>query len=508
MLRIPDSDARAQRYAHSIQSERPVRILPLGECRLREAVRADTKHDQIERHHRGLDRDRCGAHPSRLAAALLCVLLAGTSLAQPSRGAGDGAGESLGPHKLELTSKMNLVVEYPRDGSVVPEARGCGTFVAGWAGGTRFDVVFAIDVSKSTDEPSGADIDGDGQVGRARADESGRFANSDPGDSILAAEIAAARELLGDLHPARTRVGVVAFSGTPPRPLEWIFPRAPSAVTTHPLTPDHDAVEAALVRMASRTPEGSTDIAAGIDRTVAEFEAAREDAPAEFERRRFVLFFTDGYPTLPFGPDAKAKNIAAVVEAAERARAAGVRIHTFAIGPRALGSPTAAVEMAERTGGAFTPVRHPADLVEAVQHAVLSEPRVSLRNATTGEDAFPFSVAPDGAFHGFVRLAPGSNRLEIRAESEGAPAQTESLQVDLAPNAPDAVIPKHLVSRRVAGLEECLVGLTRQTLAAERERAERTRRRLVEEIERERQRVWEETQRKRLDVRVEDDEKP
>jgi hypothetical protein len=57
-------------------------------------------------------------------------------------------------------------------------------------------------------------------VGRGRSDEGGEFTNSDPGDSILAAEIAAARELLHDLHPERTRVGIVAFSGTPPRPFE------------------------------------------------------------------------------------------------------------------------------------------------------------------------------------------------------------------------------------------------------------------------------------------------
>jgi hypothetical protein len=170
----------------------------------------------------------------------------------------------------------------------------------------------------------------------------------------------------------------------------------------------------------------------------------------------------------------------------------------------------AVVEMAERSGGSFTPVRHPADLVDAVRHAVLGEPRVSLRNATTGDEAFPFAVAPDGAFHGFVRLAPGRNRLEIRAESAGAPAQLATLDLVLDPDAPAPALPDHLVSRHVAGLEECLAALKRLTLEAERERAERLRQRLAEEIERERRRAREraEAQRKRLELRVEQDEQP
>jgi hypothetical protein len=166
--------------------------------------------------------------------------------------------------------------------------------------------------------------------------------------------------------------------------------------------------------------------------------------------------------------------------------------------------------MAERTGGAFTPVRHPADLVEAVRTVVLGEPQVSLRNATTGDDAYPFSVAPDGAFHGFVRLKQGSNRIEIRAESEGAPARREALDHALDPNATNSELPGHLVPRRIASLEECLEGLMLLTQDAERERNERLRSRLAAEIERarDRSRAEAEAQRKRLELGIEDDEQP
>lgn len=433
------------------------------------------------------------------------------SLAQPRvSDPGDAAHDSLGPQTLELSSKLNLVVEYPRDGSVVPQTRGCGTYVAGWAGVTQFDVVFVIDTSASTGDPSGADIDRDGSLGRARLDESGRLENSDPGDSILSAEIGAARELLHGLHPVNTRVGIVSFSGSLPRPLDWLFPRPPSAVTVQSLTLDHAAVDAAFERMATQEPVGSTDMAAGIDRALAVLEASSGSDPPALERQRLMLFFTDGYPTLPFGPEAEAENIGAVLEAAARARKAGARIHTFAIGANALDSPMAIVEMAGRTGGAFTPVRHPADLVHMVRHAAPGEVRLSLWNTTTGDRAFPFSAAPDGAFHGFVRLVRGRNRLEVRIATPGAPARVETLHVEFDPNAPPLALTENLASRRVDLLEECLAARKRMTLEAERERDELVRERLAGEIERERRRAREraEAQRKRLDLEVSGEEEP
>ena len=57
----------------------------------------------------------------------------------------------------------------------------------------------------------------------------------------------------------------------------------------------------------------------------------------------------------------------AVWRAARRARRADTRLHSFATGPDALDGPIATVEMASRTRGYFTPVRHPGDLVDVVE---------------------------------------------------------------------------------------------------------------------------------------------
>ena len=76
-----------------------------------------------------------------------------------------------------------------------------------------------------------------------------------------------------------------------------------------------------------------------------------------------MLFLTDGQPTLPYGPGRDADNVRAVLDAAERARKGGIRVHAFAIGPEALAGPIATVELAARTQGYFIPVREPGDLV-------------------------------------------------------------------------------------------------------------------------------------------------
>src|SRR5690606_19613278 len=89
-------------------------------------------------------------------------------------------------------------------------------------GAASNDLVIAIDVSDSVLLPSGWDVDGDGPGGRADAwwaEVYGRdpvlaqrARESDLDDSVLMAEIAAARMLLDRLDLSRDRVALVAFS--------------------------------------------------------------------------------------------------------------------------------------------------------------------------------------------------------------------------------------------------------------------------------------------------------
>ena len=422
------------------------------------------------------------------------------------------------PH-AKAPVNVQLEIEYPPEGAVIGSSA-CGVFVAGRALALRgemqhFDVAIVIDTSASTGAPSGADINGNGVIGQVYGGALGSMFGAsltDPADSILAAEVAAARQLLRGLDPRSTRVAVIVFSGEPEEQGGTFFGRGSSkpALTLQALTNDYARVESALDAVISQGPGGLTHIAAGVDQATIELMGikgalSRKDPTSE----KIVLFLTDGTPTLPYGPQFEAENVRAVLRAAGRSQYSDIRIHSFAIGPEALDAPVATVEMARRTGGYFTPVRHPgmlADAIETVDFANIKE--VVVRNVTNGKLAEPFRLTADGAWSGFLSLENGVNQLQVNARADDATSAQRVLKVSLDPNAPDAPIPQDLVVHRNRLLEECLRNLKQVRVAAEREAADKVRKDLMVEIEKERAKAKQRAaeQSKRLELGVEDEE--
>ncbi|MGI9590120.1 MAG: VWA domain-containing protein, partial [Myxococcota bacterium] len=247
-----------------------------------------------------------------------------------------------------LLEEVRLSIEYPSSGTAVASST-CGVFVAGRALAqeltiARFDVAIVIDTSESTQEASGADVDGDGTVGAARL---GTVASlfsdgiSDSDDSILAAEVAAARQLLFGLDPRSTRVTVITFAGGVPGAIpRWLGGQGrPAAIVRVPLSSDYEAVDRALQEIQSRAPAGATDMAAGLERATRELlgDDGAQSEP-DLEAEKIVFFFTDGVPTLPHR-GFEADNVREVLRAADRSRLGQVRVHAFAIGPEALEGP-------------------------------------------------------------------------------------------------------------------------------------------------------------------------
>jgi hypothetical protein len=422
------------------------------------------------------------------------------------------------PH-ADAAVKVQLEIEYPADGAVIGGSA-CGVFVAGRAIALRgemqrFDVAIVIDTSASTGGPSGADIDGNGVIGVVYGGSLGSMFGaslSDPADSILAAEVAAARQLLRGLDPRSTRVAVIVFSGEPEDQGGTFFGRGASkpAITLQGLTNDYARAESALNSVLAQGPGGLTHIAAGVDQATIELMGikgalSRKDPTSE----KVVLFLTDGTPTLPAGPQFEAENVKAVLRAAGRSNSAGIRIHSFAIGPEALDAPIATVEMARRTGGYFTPVRNPgalADAIETVDFANIEE--VVVRNTTNGKLASPFRLTADGAWSGFLALENGANQLQVTARADDATSSQRALTLRLDPNAPDAPIPQDLVVHRNRLLEECLRNLKQVRVSAEQQAADKVRKQLMLDIEKERTKAKQRAaeQSKRLELGVEDEE--
>ena len=133
---------------------------------------------------------------------------------------GPGLHGPLIPGSQESVTRVHVEIDTPINGAVVGEAP-CGLYVAGRAlalqGDMRqFDVMIVIDTSRSTIDMTGADINGNGVVGTPHLGTVGSMfslGSTDSGDSILAAEIAAARQVVRGLDPRTTRLGLVTFAG-------------------------------------------------------------------------------------------------------------------------------------------------------------------------------------------------------------------------------------------------------------------------------------------------------
>ena len=407
------------------------------------------------------------------------------------------------------STELLIEIEHPNDGAIVGDA--AGAFIAGRALAVlgdfqRFDVLLVLDTSGSTSEMTGADINGNGIVGQGGL--RGLFRTTDAGDSILAAEVAAARQMLKGLDPRSTRVGLVTFAGDPPGQ-GGLFSRGPrkAALTEEPLTSDYARIDRALDDVLERGPNGMTNMAEGLDLAWVELTGLKGGlSEPDRDSEKVILFFTDGQPTLPYEPFFEADNVKAVLRAADRAKRMKVKIHSFAIGPEALDGPVAAVEMASRTGGNFTPVRHPADLVEVIENVSFANiDEVKIENLTTGSPASGLFTNADGTFSALVPLEAGFNRIRVAVRANDGLEATAEITLKYAPGVESVILPRELMGQRNRLLEQRLVELKRGRIAAEQEQADVARKELLLEIERERSKAQQraEQQRKELDLEVE-----
>ncbi len=288
---------------------------------------------------------------------------------------------------------------------------------AGLGERTHHDLVILLDLSSSTWLASGADVDGDGEVGRTR----GRVRqllrrnvqttrldrthySSDPDDTVRAAEAAAARRLVEKLDPAHTRTALVEFDEAP-------RVSAPLGSPRETLLAALDAIE----------QEGYAS-AAGTDFGAALREATRLlSAGGDGRRQRRILLLSDGEPTLPVSERrARAEAAAAAREAAAR----GIRVDCFALGSDEH-ELDAFREIAELTGGTLTRTAEPGDILAVLPRVRLAGvDELTIENRTAQAPARAQRLFADGSFDGFAPLVPGPNELYVRAGSrDGAVAE-------------------------------------------------------------------------------------
>ena len=412
-------------------------------------------------------------------------------------------------------TEIELAIDYPADESVFDSA--AGAFIAGSALAARgdrprFDVVLVLDTSFSTGSASNADVNGNGVIGSGGV--RGLFGmGSDPGDSILAAEVAAARRLLARFDPRNVRVGVVTFAGHSVDQggggiVITLGGGGPNALTESPLTHDFAAVDLSLQRVQQRGPEGDTHMAAGLDQATIELLGLRGAlSETDPKSEKLVVFLTDGIPTLPTA--SIPYNIRACLRAADRAKRKNIKVHTFALGPEALAGPIAVVDMARHTGGVFTPIVNPGDVVSMIEGVNLVDlDSIRIQNLTTQKEAPDVETRIDGGFGALVELAPGKNRIEVVARATDGTESREVLTLHYAPGAPIPPVPPSLVPMRNALLERRLAALKQIGLGIEHEQTEKTRREIALAIEEQRRLAEERAAQQRRELRIEAEPQP
>jgi Mg-chelatase subunit ChlD len=257
--------------------------------------------------------------------------------------------------------------------------------------------------------------------------------STDTDDTILGAQVAAARALVDSIDPRRVRLGLLTFGGeVNPLTGERLDPYQRDAFLEVAFTHDFDKVRRALVGVKARGARGATNFAAGVRLGITELAALPGSKSKPRHARKVMLFLTDGVPTLPIGRgnQSDAGDTEAAVNAARLAQKASITINTYALGPQALSYPVALTEMARVTHGQFTPVQNPGDIVALLQGVSFANIEdLVLTNLTTGDFSTDVELAPDGTFSGFVPVREGTNRVRVTAlASDGTRA---SVEIDL-----------------------------------------------------------------------------
>ena len=214
------------------------------------------------------------------------------------------------------------------------------------------EVVVAIDASASTAEPSGGDVNEDGYVGepRRRGAPELRGTSTDPGDSLLAVQVAAARALVAGVASPIRRFSVVAYSSPE---------RGPGAGS--PTVGNAASLDASFDAILEAGSGGGGQFSHGMNLAV---ESLLASAPRRDSPRRLVLFVSDGpEPSFRAASGERRRLDPAMRGAAEQALGASIAFHTLGIGEAAEAKlPHQLARIAGATGGRFRAVPDPSIL--------------------------------------------------------------------------------------------------------------------------------------------------
>jgi hypothetical protein len=346
-----------------------------------------------------------------IAASAGSVLLAGCASLPP-----DSAPAEVGtPRGLSF---YDLEVHAPNEGSRVNSRTGTAELF-------ESDVVLAIDLSNTTLLSSGIDLDEDGVTGKdrrhgfgameARRGRSPRRWTTDRHDTIVLAEIEAARAIVAGLAPRRNRIGLVTYVGSAKQRVPVGSPEASSA---------------AIERLRPIEDWTGTNVAAALRRSQRMLE--HPSLITHPRRDRVILLFSDGQPSVP---QSRFYASAAARRAAADLAAAGTRIYLLTFGELEAKSLEFVNQMASAASGVLVPVTDPRSLLQDLPPVELAPQSLVIANRTLGRPARAVHADRQGHFRGYVPLAEGGNEIEVTAVLANGRTEVERRSVFYAPAA-------------------------------------------------------------------------
>jgi len=319
----------------------------------------------------------------------------------------------------------------PKDGSRISQDQNVifvnGKVIREAGRSANVDIFLVIDISGSTAMYAGADL---GEADQPPASSGfgmpqisiggmslGNPPPRNPRNSVLAAEVAAARRLLVQLNAETTRIGVLTFGE--------------NAKLLQPLTHDFEQVRRVLTEILRAGASGGTNMVEGIRMGITELMGlGSSQRRTDAVKVQFLL--TDGFPSLPIGGGKRAapEDTDLAINAARLAGKAGIKVHVFALGDEALSYPRAAVGIAKESGGTYTPVVRPVDVLAVLENiSVVGVEFVQIVNQTIGQKASQLRLATDGFFSSAVPVAEGRNQIEVFARASDGSNSRDSITI-------------------------------------------------------------------------------
>src|SRR5688572_27890895 len=332
-----------------------------------------------------------------------------------------------------LSAEPKVQIDSPKDGSTISQEQNLvvvnGKVATNLGRSANVDIMLLLDASGSTTQYAGTDLGGMDQLPDTGSGvvtpqifiggmSVGRPSLRNLRNSIFAAEIIAARRLLTQLNPQTTRVGLVTFGER--------------AKLLQPLTHEFDRVRIALDEAYKAGPYGGTNMVEGIRTGITELMGlGSSEKKTDAIKVEFLL--TDGFPTMPIGGGQRAtpQDTDLAINAARLAGRAGIKVHVFALGEEALAYPRAALGIARESGGTYTPVLRPVDILAVVENiSAVGVDYVQIVNQTSGQKANQLRLAADGFFSSAVPVIEGRNQIDVfaRASDGRSEEHTSELQ--------------------------------------------------------------------------------